>query len=67
MFNVGTLDRFVRVAVGLALIAAAWMGSIGAWGWIGLLPLFTGLIGSCPAYLPFGFNTCSAKGGKSTR
>ncbi|MDR7270237.1 hypothetical protein J2X20_002895 [Pelomonas saccharophila] len=61
MFNVGTLDRFARVIIGLALIAAAWFGSIGAWGWIGLLPLFTGLIGSCPAYLPFGFNTCSMK------
>ncbi|KQV60179.1 hypothetical protein ASC95_01505 [Pelomonas sp. Root1217] len=61
MFNVGTLDRFMRVLVGLALIAAVWFGSIGAWGWIGLLPLFTGLIGSCPAYLPFGFSTCSIK------
>lgn len=66
MFNVGTIDRFARVIVGLALIAAAWFGSIGAWGWIGVLPLSTGLIGSCPAYLPFGFNTCSAKGRKST-
>lgn len=65
MFNVGTLDRVVRIIVGLALIAAAWLGSVGAWGWIGLLPLLTGLIGSCPAYLPFGFSTCSAKPRKS--
>lgn len=62
LFNVGTIDRFVRVLVGLALIAAAWLGGIGNWGWIGLLPLLTGLVGSCPAYLPFGFNTCSVKG-----
>lgn len=66
MFNVGTLDRFMRVLVGVALIAAVWFGSIGAWGWVGLLPLFTGLIGSCPAYLPFGFSTCSAKHRKGT-
>ncbi len=66
MFNVGTIDRLLRVVAGLALIAAVWLGSIGAWGWIGLLPLFTGLIGSCPAYLPFGFSTCSVKGRKSS-
>ncbi|MFG6489051.1 DUF2892 domain-containing protein [Roseateles sp. BYS78W] len=67
MFNVGTLDRFVRIAIGLALVAAAWLGSVGPWGWIGLLPLFTGLIGSCPAYLPFGFTTCSTKSHKGSR
>lgn len=61
MFNVGPWDRFVRVVVGLTLIAAAWLGSIGVWGWVGLVPLLTGLIGSCPAYLPFSFSTCSVK------
>ena len=66
MFNVGPFDRILRIIIGLALIAATWLGSIGAWGWIGLLPLVTGLIGSCPAYLPFGFSTCAPKGRKST-
>jgi hypothetical protein len=56
--NVGSLDRVLRVLVGLALIAAAWLGAIGSWGWLGLVPLATGLIGTCPAYLPFGLSTC---------
>lgn len=57
--NVGKLDRAVRVAAGLALLAAAWSGVIGAWGWIGVVPLLTGIAGFCPAYLPFGINTCA--------
>jgi hypothetical protein len=60
--NVGSIDRIARVLIGLALIAAALFGWVGGWGWIGLLPLVTGLMGSCPAYLPFGFSTCAAKG-----
>lgn len=63
--NVGSLDRTLRVFVGLALIAAAWFGWVGAWGWIGALPLITGLAGTCPAYLPFAFSTCPAKAGAS--
>ncbi|MFO1415398.1 MAG: DUF2892 domain-containing protein [Burkholderiales bacterium] len=56
--NVGGIDRVIRIVVGLALIAATLMGAIGAWGWIGVVPLATGLIRWCPAYLPFGMNTC---------
>jgi hypothetical protein len=58
--NVGTVDRVIRVAVGLALIAATISGYLGAWGWIGIVPLATGLLRVCPAYLPFGLSTCSA-------
>lgn len=58
--NVGSIDRVLRVLVGIALIAAAWLGAIGSWGWLGLVPLTTGLIGTCPAYLPFGLSTCRA-------
>lgn len=58
--NVGTFDRIIRVTVGLALVAASLLGFIGAWGWIGLIPLATGLFRFCPAYLPFGLNTCPA-------
>jgi hypothetical protein len=47
--NVGGLDRVLRVAVGLLLIIAALAGWIGAWGWIGVLPLATGLLRTCPA------------------
>jgi hypothetical protein len=59
--NVGSVDRVVRVSVGAALIIATLLGAIGPWGWIGLLPLATGLFRICPAYLPFGLSTCPAK------
>ena len=59
--NVGTIDRVLRVAVGLALIGATLLGYIGVWGWIGVVPVATGLFGFCPAYLPFGLSTCSTK------
>ncbi len=56
--NVGSIDRGVRIAAGLALIVGALSGVIGVWGWIGLVLLATGVFRVCPAYLPFGFNTC---------
>jgi hypothetical protein len=59
--NVGGIDRVLRVAAGLALIGATLAGAIGGWGWIGLLLLGTGLVGICPAYLPFGVRTCNRK------
>jgi hypothetical protein len=59
--NVGSLDRGLRIVVGVALIVAAWVGVIGAWGWIGIVPLATGVLRVCPAYLPFGISTCATK------
>ena len=59
--NIGTVDRGIRIVVGVALIAASLLGYIGAWGWIGVVPLATGLFRVCPAYLPFGLSTCSAR------
>lgn len=59
--NVGGIDRILRIVIGLALIAAAATGAIGLWGYIGILPLITGLIGWCPPYALLGFNTCSVK------
>ena len=56
--NVGSLDRPLRVVVGTGLILGAVFGVIGSWGWIGVLPLATGIFRFCPAYLPFGFSTC---------
>lgn len=56
--NMGGIDRGLRIVVGVVLIALALAGTIGAWGWIGLVPLATGIIGYCPVYAPFGFNTC---------
>lgn len=59
--NEGSLDRIARVIAGLALIALTLTGTIGAWGWIGVVPLLTGILGVCPAYIPFGINTCPMK------
>lgn len=58
--NVGGIDRILRIAVGIALIAWALLGGP-VWAWIGVLPLGTGLIGWCPAYLPFGLSTSAKK------
>ncbi|MDM7951106.1 DUF2892 domain-containing protein [Hydrogenophaga sp.] len=59
--NVGGIDRIIRITVGLGLIAAAAAGAIGVWGYVGLVPLATGLMGWCPPYAMLGFNTCSMK------
>ncbi len=59
--NVGTIDRALRVFVGLALISLAFVGPQTPWGWIGLLPLATGLLGWCPPYALLGINTCGVK------
>ena len=56
--NVGIIDRTLRIVAGLALIALTATGTIGPWGWIGVVPLATGALGWCPAYTLFGFKTC---------
>lgn len=56
--NVGSVDRALRIIAGLALIGLAATGTIGAWGWIGVMPLLTGILKFCPAYAIFGMNTC---------
>ena len=59
MKNVGTIDRSLRIVAGVALILMAVLGKVGVWGYLGVIPLATGLFRFCPAYLPFGFTTCS--------
>ncbi|GAB3399519.1 DUF2892 domain-containing protein [Massilia agilis] len=59
--NVGGIDRALRIVVGLGLVGATLAGAIGAWGWLGLAVAATGVIGFCPAYLPFGFRSCSTR------
>ncbi|MCW4150296.1 MAG: YgaP family membrane protein [Pseudomonadota bacterium] len=59
--NVGGIDKVLRIVVGLALILLAIVGAIGVWGWIGLVPLATGLFNFCPAYKLIGINTCKLK------
>lgn len=59
--NVGGIDRILRIVVGLVLIGLAATGTVGLWGWIGVVPLGTGLLGTCPAYRLLGMNTCPLK------
>lgn len=59
--NVGNIDRAIRILLGLCLIAATLAGAIGAWGWLGIIPLATGIFRFCPAYVPFGIRTCAVK------
>lgn len=60
-FNVGGIDRILRILVGLGLVA--WAALLGGpvWAWIGIVPLATGAIGTCPAYSLLGMNTCPMK------
>jgi len=60
--NEGAIDRAVRIIVGLVLISLVFVGPQSPWGWIGVIPLVTGLVGFCPAYTLFGMNTCKPKG-----
>ena len=61
MTNEGTIDRVLRVVVGLVLISLVFVGPQTPWGWIGVVPLLTGVIGFCPAYRIFGISTCPMK------
>ena len=56
--NVGTLDRSLRIGAGVVLIGLAVAGWIGPWGYIGIIPLLTGLLRTCPAYTLLGLSTC---------
>jgi hypothetical protein len=59
--NVGTIDRALRIILGLALLAGFFLNSGGAYSWlylIGIIPLATGLMSSCPLYSMFGISTC---------
>jgi len=56
--NIGNADRIARIIVGVVLIALVFVGPKTAWGWIGLVPLLTGLVRWCPLYRLIGVNTC---------
>ncbi|TWI12037.1 YgaP family membrane protein [Aerolutibacter ruishenii] len=58
--NVGGADKWLRIAVGVALIAWAAMGGP-AWAWIGVVPLLTGLFNFCPLYAMLGMSTCKTR------
>ena len=59
--NVGSVDRTIRLLAGVVLIALAATGTVGWWGWLGIVPLATGLIGWCPPYSLLGINTCAVR------
>ena len=59
--NEHPVERVVRIAVGIALIAMVFVGPKAAWGWFGVVPLATGLLGTCPLYTVFGFSTCPVR------
>lgn len=56
--NIGNLDRLLRIAIGLVLMALAATHTVGWWGWLGVIPLLTGLIRFCPLYPLLGIRTC---------
>lgn len=59
--NEGKVDRTLRVILGAGLLALVFVGPQTPWGWIGAVPLVTGLLGNCPVYSLFGINTCGLK------
>lgn len=62
--NVHPVERVVRGVVGLIIIALVFVGPQSAWGWLGLIPLVTAILGWCPPYALLGINTCPTKNGK---
>lgn len=58
--NIGTIDRALRAIVGIVLISLVFVGPHTPWGWLGLVPLGTALVGWCPPYAMFGISTCGA-------
>lgn len=56
--NEGKLDRTIRIIAGLVLIGLTLTNAVGAWGYIGIVPLLTGIVGICPLYSILGINTC---------
>jgi hypothetical protein len=56
--NMGTIDRAVRIVIGIGLLSLAFFGPQTPWGYVGLVPLVTALVGYCPAYRLIGIRTC---------
>lgn len=56
--NVGTVDRALRILVGVTLVVLAATNQVGPWGWLGIIPILTGVMRVCPAYSLLGIRTC---------
>jgi len=65
--NVGVVDRIGRIVIGLVLLALVFVGPKTAWGFIGAIPLLTGLVGYCPLYRLVGLSTCPVGANRSSR
>jgi hypothetical protein len=59
--NVGSIDRALRAIIGLGLISMVFIGPQAAWGWVGIVPLATAIMGWCPPYALLGISTCGLK------
>lgn len=59
--NMGSIDRGLRIVVGVVLVVLALLGTIGWWGWLGIIPIVTGALGNCPVYSVIGVSTCGNK------
>lgn len=60
--NMGSADRAIRAVVGVILLTLVFVGPQTAWGWIGIIPIATALMGNCPAYSLIGIKTCKKQG-----
>ncbi len=65
MKNAGTLDRMIRVVAGAAVLSLTVVGPRSLWGLVGLVPLLTGLVGTCPLYTVLGLRTCPPSGAEA--
>lgn len=59
--NMGSIDRALRIIVGLVLVGLALTSTVEWWGWLGIIPIVTGALGNCPLYSVIGVNTCGTK------
>lgn len=62
--NEGTLDRALRALIGIGLVSIVFVGPQTPWGWLGVMPLATALVGWCPLYAMLGINTCGVRAAK---
>ena len=59
--NEHPIERLLRIVFGLVILSLVFFGPQTAWGFLGAIPLITGVIGSCPLYTMLGFSTCPAQ------
>ena len=59
--NIGTVDATIRIIFGIIILSLVFIGPKSLWGLVGLVPLLTGIIRSCPLYPMLGINTCNKK------